>query len=315
MDSVDFSYWVLGLAAALLALAFWAQRRSVAAHKRAERVRKFVEEEDLGGHSYFMPLPKLEEAVEVERTVEIDSLLSGESSTVAAEARRQLEAPTDVLGAPDTGGLVPPPGVLPLRVAPLPSVPGAPAGPAAAADAQSAVPMAPLPRSPSAPATAPAAARRAPASAEATAARYSPDPSMSWIYPVRELVIAWFEARGYRAEDAPESFAPIESILRHREDTRRVYAFVSVSEPLASGKALTLIAKAQSQGIRRMLVAVQAKSAPMLDERLASMGLRQYDEKTIRAEIERLDLRVAAKIIAVAQKRAGVRIARASVAG
>jgi hypothetical protein len=145
---------------------------------------------------------------------------------------------------------------------------------------------------------------------EAASSRYEPPVTPPQRFPVRELVIAWYEARGYRAELAASVMRPIESILRHREDRSRAYAFVAVKAPLASGQALSLLAKAQSIGVRRLLVAVQAPVAPAPDERLASMGYRQYDEKTIKRELDRIDLRVAAKIIAVAQKRAAVAMAR-----
>lgn len=272
-------YWALGLALLLLALAFWGNRRARSAQRRAERVRRYIEDEDLGGNSYFMPLPQLDEAVEIERTVEIDSLLSGESSTVAAEARRELEAPTDVHGV---AAYVP---------MPMPPLPGASA-PASGAPAQSPrVQMAPLPSVGDAP-------------------RRQPPGIAAQVYPVRELVLAWYEARGYRPEPAAAILQPIELILRHREDRTRSYAFLAVKEPLAAGRSQALLAKAQSVGVRRLLVAVQAPSAPSPDERLASMGLRQYDEASIRRELDRIDIRVAAKIIAVARKRAIVALTR-----
>ena len=55
--------WI-SLSLLLFALAFWAQRRSAAARARADRARREAEREDLGGNSYFMPLPVIEQAVE-----------------------------------------------------------------------------------------------------------------------------------------------------------------------------------------------------------------------------------------------------------
>ena len=43
--------------------------------------------------------------------------------------------------------------------------------------------------------------------------------------PLRELVIAWYESRGYRGSPASPAIWPIEMVLRHRDDAARAYAF------------------------------------------------------------------------------------------
>jgi len=276
----NIALWV-GLAVLLLAIALWGHRRESAARARAERVRRYIEEEDLGGNSYFMPLPKIEEAVEIERTVEIDSLLSGESSTVAAAARAELEAPTDLqLTGPTTG-------------VPLPELPRV-TGP----DLTRAI-VPPLP-----------SAVEQPRHPSLDVAEDAPVEEPNAGYPVRELVLAWFEARGYRASHASEVVPPIELVLRHRSDRGRAYAFVSMREPPGAERARDLCERARSMGVDRLLLAVQTKKAPRLPPELSDKGLRQYDESSIRNELERIDIRVAAKIIAVARKRFWLAAAR-----
>ena len=58
-------------------------------------MKRDAETEDLGGNSYFMPLPPIEQAVELDDAVEINSLLSGEPDSIAALARLQLSQTTD----------------------------------------------------------------------------------------------------------------------------------------------------------------------------------------------------------------------------
>jgi hypothetical protein len=347
--------WAL-LAVALFALAFWGQRRAAAAKARAERARREAELEDLGGNSYFMPLPTIEQAVVIANPVEIDSLLNGEPETVVARARAQLDAPTDismggdpdelpyVLGSaprpapaaaapvqrpiPVLTDAIPPTIAVPLarssapaaaapilppmpapapvaaaRPAPAPAAP-APTAPVAARPTPApAAPFAPRPAAP-APATPVAAAVRKPAPVPiALPAMPAVQEDEQTPIAVRDLVLTWFEARGYRANAISVQFRPIELELRHRTDVDRNYAFVVERERVTALRAAALLKLAKSAGHARLLIAAERGSEPQSLAELRRLGVRVFDERAIRAELDKIDLRVAAKIIAVARGR------------
>jgi hypothetical protein len=272
---------MLSAAALMLILALLAQRRSAAARARLERIKLEAEREDLGGNSYFMPPPRLEQAVELDDAVEIDSLLSGESDTVAAEARRQLERSTDVdLTA----------GVRNLSFSLATPSPPAPA---------------PLPQRRADPPSMPARAAQGPTTDEIARV------------PVRELVLAWFEARGYRPGALPLDSRPIELLLRHSKTPDRTYAFVVEPEALNAQRVSSLFTLARAAGFQRLLVAAESVTEAGLAEKTRRQGIRIFDEASIRAELGKVDIRIAAKIIAVARGRAATRraAARAPAAG
>jgi len=225
---------MLAAAVLMLLLAVISQRRSAAARARLERVKREADLEDLGGNSYFMPPPPLEQAVELDDAVEIDSLLSGEPDSVAALARRQLEQSTDV---DLTGGL-----------RSLSFSLGTPAPPAAP------VPS-PLPQRRADPPAAPMAARDDDAKV-----------------PVRELVLAWFEARGYRPAALPPESQPIELLLRHSKTPERAYAFMVVREGLTTQRVSSLFTLARSSGFKRLLIATDGEADATLVETGADPG-------------------------------------------
>jgi hypothetical protein len=268
---------MLAAAALMLILALVAQRRGAAARARIARVKREAELEDLGGNSYFMSPPPLEQAVELDDAVEIDSLLSGESDTVAAHARRQLERTTDVdLTA----------GVRNLSFSLATPHPPAPPVPA---------PLAQRRADPSAP-----AAGRGPTSDETARV------------PVRELVQAWFEARGYRPAALPADSQPIELLLRHSKTPERAYAFVVENAAPSAQRISSLFTLARASGFQRLLIASEQALESGLADKTRRQGLRIFDEASIRAELGKIDIGVAAKIIAVARGRAATRRAAAA---
>jgi hypothetical protein len=275
MEKQDFIL-MLSAAALMLLLAVFSRRRASLARARVERVKREVALEDLGGNSYFMPPPPMEQAVELDDAVEIDSLLSGESDTVAALARSQLERTTDI----DISG-----GVRNLSFSL--ATPNPPAAPISAPLAQrhrdpidAAPPSAPVP---------------APASDDIPAV------------PVRELVLAWFEARGYRPAALPHDSQPIELLLRHRATPERAYAFMVAGEGLTAQRVSSLFTLARSSGFKRLLIAASGTVDPSVVERVRPQGVKIFDEERIRAELGKIDIRIAAKIIAVARGRAATR--------
>jgi hypothetical protein len=284
MQNYNLVLWVSS-ALLLVALAVWGNQRRLARRARAERERRAAERQELGGDSYFLPPPPIEPAIEVSDPVEIDSLLDGEPDSVAAAARRQLEETTD-LGM--SGGLyelslelgaAPPPPTLQERIS-APAVASAVAPPAAR----------PAPPDPGAPLGV-------------------PDPKAVGLpsVPARELVLAWYEARGYRATAADPSMRPIELVLRHRGEPQRAYAFVVERGEITGARLTIMSSQARAAGIARVLVAAEGGCDALLAKRARSAGVRIFDEAGILSQLAKVDIRIAAKIIAVARSRSAGR--------
>jgi hypothetical protein len=278
--NIDPRILATSLALLVIALVLLARRRVMVARIRREREAELAAQAS-DGETSVLPLAHLASAVEV---LDLDDLLAGEEGSVAAAARRQLEEPTNVSTAPDT-------------FFPLPSVPASrPAAAAAVLQMAAAV----------APAVAVAVADRRPAAsammpAEAGAA------AAERVVPVRELALAWFEARGYRPSNASQAVRPIELVLRHRKDPARAYAFIVEMERVNAERATALVNHAHSIGLTRVLVAAEGGIEPGTRHRFRRQGVRLVDQDEMRREFDKLDLRVAAKIIAVARSRARLR--------
>jgi len=122
--------------------------------------------------------------------------------------------------------------------------------------------------------------------------------------PLRELALAWFEARGYRSAPASAAVRPIEQVLRHRHDPARAYAFVVENERVTADRVQQLRAQARSIGLLRVLIVANQGA----DDGAAtkSKGVRLMDRDSLGAEFDQLDFSVAAKIIAVARKRSSL---------
>jgi hypothetical protein len=305
--NIDPRILATSLAFLVVALGLLARRRVVLARIRARRLAQ-QEAETSDGETSVMPLAQLASAVEV---LDLDDLLAGEEVSVVAAARRQLEAPTDVNVSPDT--------FFPLSAAP-PTRPGpsthlAPTtrpGPAThpALATRPAPAMRPAvataPRMISAAAPAVALADRA-RKVAAMAAEAGGAAKTERAVPVRELALAWFEARGYRASSASLAVRPIELVLRHRKDPGRAYAFIVERERVTSDRVAALVEHANSIGLTRLLVAAESGIEPDTRKRFRREGVRLVDQYEMRREFDKLDLRVAAKIIAVARSRARLR--------
>jgi hypothetical protein len=124
--------------------------------------------------------------------------------------------------------------------------------------------------------------------------------------PLRELALAWFEARGYRSAPASSAVRPIEQVLRHRHDPARAYAFVVESSRLSAERVQQLRNQARAIGLLRVLIVADAGAEEGAATK--SKGVRVMDRASLAAEFDQLDFSVAAKIIAVARKRSGVPI-------
>jgi hypothetical protein len=226
------------------------------------------------GETSVLPLAHLASAVEV---LDLDDLLAGEEGSVVAAARRQLEEPTNVSTAVDT-------------YFPLPPLSASRSGPTGAPQMVSAA--------------APAARANGPAQVAEAVAVAAPPPPGERLVPVRELALAWFEARGYRPSSASKAVRPIELVLRHRKDPGRAYAFIVEQQLVTSERVSALVGHAQSIGLTRVLVAAESGIEPGTGRQFRRQGVRLVDQREMRREFEKLDLRIAAKIIAVARNRA-----------
>ncbi len=270
ISSIDPRILAISLTLLVLALALVLRRRVIL--RRLRRRRLADQSTGDSGESSMMPLAHLASAVEV---LDLDDLLAGEEGSVAAAARRQLEAPTDVTTtAVDT-------------FFPLPPLPVARR---AAAEAPHAV----------------AAAARADNRVQVAESALAPKQSDQAV-PVRELALAWFEARGYRPSSASPAVRPIELVLRHRNDPGRAYAFIVEKQLVTSERVNALVGHAQSIGLTRVLVAAESGIEAGARQRFRRQGVRLVDQSEMRREFDKLDLRVAAKIIAVARNRARLR--------
>jgi hypothetical protein len=128
--------------------------------------------------------------------------------------------------------------------------------------------------------------------------------SMAPTVPLRELVLAWYESRGYRQVPASPAVWPIELVLRHRDDPARAYAFVVQNDNVSVDRITALIEQAREIGMLRVAVIAEAGYERGAKEIAKRRNVRLIDRPTMDAELSELQLETAAKIIAVARKRA-----------
>lgn len=147
--------------------------------------------------------------------------------------------------------------------------------------------------------------RRPTAAARAAARDATPMlDSMAPTVPLRELVLAWYESRGYRQVPASPAVWPIELVLRHRDDPARAYAFVVQNDNVSVDRITALIEQAREIGMLRVAVIAEAGYERGAKEIAKRRNVRLIDRPTMDAELSELQLETAAKIIAVARKRA-----------
>ena len=142
-----------------------------------------------------------------------------------------------------------------------------------------------------------------PARASKAPAKRKPD-AISPNVPLRELVLAWYEARGYRGSPASPAVWPIELVLRHREDAARAYAFVVQNDHVSVDRITALIEQAREIGMMRVAVIAEAGYESAAKQVAKKRHVRLIDRSAMEAELSELQLPTAAKIIALARKRA-----------
>jgi hypothetical protein len=129
-----------------------------------------------------------------------------------------------------------------------------------------------------------------------------PEPIGSGV-PLRELVLAWYESRGYRGSPASPAVWPIEMVLRHRDDAARAYAFVVQNDHVSVDRITALIEQAREIGMVRVAVVAESGYERGAKEIARKRHVRLIDRSTMDAELSALELPTAAKIIAVARTR------------
>ena len=130
--------------------------------------------------------------------------------------------------------------------------------------------------------------------------------------PLRELVLAWYESRGYRGSPASPAVWPIELVLRHRDDAARAYAFVVQNDHISVDRITALIEQAREIGMLRVAVVAESGYERGAKEIARKRNVRLIDRSTMDAELTALELPTAAKIIAVARKRSSPEASAAS---
>ena len=140
------------------------------------------------------------------------------------------------------------------------------------------------------------------ARASAPPAKLKPE-AISPNVSLRELVLAWYEARGYRGSPASPAVWPIELVLRHREDAARAYAFVVQNDHVSVDRITALIEQAREIGMMRVAVIAEAGYESGAKEVAKRRHVRLIDRPAMEAELSELQLPTAAKIIAIARKR------------
>ncbi len=130
--------------------------------------------------------------------------------------------------------------------------------------------------------------------------------------PLRNLVLAWFEARGYRPAPAVPSLRPIDVVLRHRNDPARSYAFMYDPGRATGPRASSLLDLARSAGLSKLAIAAEHGGDSALRANRVK-GVRMIDWPTIEADLKKLDREIAGRIVGIARQRS-VSVARTAPA-
>jgi hypothetical protein len=124
--------------------------------------------------------------------------------------------------------------------------------------------------------------------------------------PLRDLVLSFYEARGYRQEWAAPDIRPVELVLRNRHDHDRSYAFVHWQHPSRlDGPGLSRLARElNALGFKRAIVAVERGFDDAAIEAAKKFNLRLYDNAVIQGKILELAPELQAKLAGMSKARA-----------
>lgn len=293
MSSVLFT---VGVLITLIALLFWARRRAVGIRARAaQREQEAMALLLAGGASAaeeaapiatpLAVLPKPVGRLLDENTGDKSAAAAREAARIAKEEGRRQEAASEVAAVP--------PGPSPAEQA------AAGLDPIEELISQIMVDPPTAHRKPL-----PVRPRAAERAAPIAPVESPPKPeSIGFGVPLRELVLAWYESRGYRGSPASPAVWPIELVLRHRDDAARAYAFVVQNDHISVDRITALIEQAREIGMLRVAVVAESGYERGAKEVARKKHVRLIDRSTMDAELTALELPTAAKIIAVARKR------------
>jgi hypothetical protein len=120
---------------------------------------------------------------------------------------------------------------------------------------------------------------------------------------LRQLVLAWFEARGYVMSAVPPTAYPIEGVLAHRDNASRSYAFLTQTELVTQERITALLERARELGHPRVALVAEGGAEPAVRDTARRRHVRLIDRRVMEAELGELPRETATRIIAVARAR------------
>jgi hypothetical protein len=128
--------------------------------------------------------------------------------------------------------------------------------------------------------------------------------------PMRELAVAYYEARGYRRETALKEDAPILCFLQHRTEPNRAYGFVALqsTDPVGRERVKGIARDLREAGHKRIVMYASAGFAPEAVELADALRIRMYGPAEIMQLLTQLPPHVRTQVIERAKQRAGMAI-------
>ncbi|MGE5665365.1 MAG: hypothetical protein ACM3ZD_01900 [Betaproteobacteria bacterium] len=120
---------------------------------------------------------------------------------------------------------------------------------------------------------------------------------------LRQIVLAWFEARGYVMKPVPPTAFPIEGVLTHRDNASRSYAFLTQAELVTQERITALLERARELGHPRVALVAEGGAEAAVRDTARRRHVRLIDRRVMEAELAELPRETAARIIAVARAR------------
>ncbi len=128
---------------------------------------------------------------------------------------------------------------------------------------------------------------------------------------LRDLILAYYDARGYREEWVAPDMRPVELVLRHRQESQRSYAYVHLNAPLPldGGRLAQIGRELQARHFKRAIIAAPHGFDQEAAALAATMRLRLYDRTAMMSLILELTPEVQARLAGMAKARAKKRAA------
>jgi hypothetical protein len=120
---------------------------------------------------------------------------------------------------------------------------------------------------------------------------------------LRQIVLAWFEARGYVMKPVPPTAFPIEGVLTHRDNASRSYAFLVQPEIVTQERITALLDRAREIGHPRVALVAEGGAEAAVRDTARRRHVRLIDRRVMEAELAELPRETATRIIAVARAR------------